>query len=72
MNNRERLLNTCLYDFLVTLNESIMHEDYVCLMEHLQDKYIFDDEKYRCHYGNTWKNCDKCIQKWLNDKEKSR
>lgn len=73
MTNRDYILKTSPYDLLMKLNDSIkFSNEYLCLMEHLRDDYIYDieeDDKMRCRYAIDQENpdCDKCIQRWLNE-----
>lgn len=73
MTNRDYILKTCPYDLLMKLNNSIkFSNEYLCLMEHLRDEYIYgvyEDDKTRCRYATDRKDidCDKCIQRWLNE-----
>ncbi len=56
MKNREKILNTNLYDLLLTMNSRIESEQ--CIIDLLStnaNDYLF------CHGS-----CEECIQKWLN------
>lgn len=56
MKNREKILNTNLYDLLLTMNSRIESEQ--CIIDLLSTSvsdYLF------CHGS-----CEDCIQKWLN------
>lgn len=58
MTNREKLLNTNIYDLLLSLNKELTQISHyeTCVLEALEKKYIV------CEYSN----CDKCIQNYLN------
>jgi hypothetical protein len=73
MKKREKLQNMEPYDLLNELNKSIMYQDeYVCLIEHLRGEKIWDDAtemrcRYTTRYGASYKDCERCIQAWLNE-----
>lgn len=58
MTNREKLLNTNIYDLLVALNKEVipMSNYETCVLETLE--HIHTD----CEYFS----CEECIQKYLN------
>lgn len=60
MTNREKLLNTNIYDLLLAINKRIIKRSHAetCVLEALEDTHIV------C--GNI--TCDKCIQRYLNKK----
>lgn len=64
MKNREKILNTNLYDLLIDMASGAKVRDkYFCILD------CFEDEKYHgCIY---YSNCSKCIQKWLNAEVKN-
>jgi hypothetical protein len=70
MTNRKRILQTSTVDFLMELNNNLDKADKagyykLCIMQALGLIDCYD----RCHQFET---CFKCIQKWLNEEEKSR
>lgn len=61
MKNREKILNTNLYDLLLTMNSRIESEQ--CVLDLIStnvNDYLF------CHGS-----CEECIQKWLNAEVKN-
>lgn len=58
MKNRQRIMKTNLYDFLMTLNSNIQRIYKGCILEALTGNKINCDQ-----------NCDKCMQEWLNKEE---
>ena len=58
MTNREKLLNTNIYDLLLAINKQIIGRSYAetCVLEALENTHIV------CN--NT--TCDRCIQRYLN------
>ena len=76
MTNRDYILKTCPYDLLIELKDAInFNHEYLCLMEHLRDEYIYgvdEDNKNRCRLSTQreYIDCDKCIQKWLNEERR--
>lgn len=70
MTNRERILKTATYDFLVDLNSNIQDGGFACVIECLTDEYQISTGRERCI--TVEHDCDECIQKWLNEEEKSR
>lgn len=61
MKNREKILNTNLYDLLIKMNDRIESEQ--CIIDLLStgvSDYLF------CHGS-----CEECIQKWLNAEVKN-
>lgn len=77
MKNRDKLHNMALYDLLNELNKCIMYQDtYVCLIEHLRGEAIWDEKsdmrcRYTTRYGASYKDCERCIQAWLNEEVKT-
>ena len=74
MTNRDYILKTCPYDIIVNLNKSIIYDDYKCIIETLKDTRIYiretDGERARCINSlerKHFKNCEQCIQRWLNE-----
>lgn len=63
MKNREKILKTSTYDFLVSLNESILSKNYLCVIECILDNYQYKDGS-RCAICEP--DCERCIQKFLN------
>ena len=58
MTNREKLLNTNIYDLLIAINRQIIYRSYAetCVLEALEKTHI----KCDCI------TCDICIQRYLN------
>ena len=58
MTNREKLLNTNIYDLLLQLNKQITQRSYgeTCVVESLENNHI----------GCEYFTCDECIQNYLN------
>lgn len=58
MTNREKLLNTNIYDLLLAMNKQIIERSYTqtCILEALEDARIVCDDI----------TCDVCIQRYLN------
>lgn len=56
MKNYEKILNTNLYDLLISINDRI--EGKQCVIDILSSKNI-DDSKCIA-------NCSSCVQEWLN------
>lgn len=58
MTNREKLLNTNIYDLLVSMNKTVIQKSYyeTCVLETLEKTHI------DCEYFT----CEECIQKYLN------
>ena len=58
MTNREKLLNTNIYDLLVAMNKTVMQTNYheKCILD------ILERERLECEYFT----CEECIQKYLN------
>jgi hypothetical protein len=64
MKNRDKLRNRALYDLMVTINRS-RHK--LCPIE------IVGERKPKCLpsiYGLAQTDCEKCIQRWLNEERK--
>lgn len=62
MTNREKILNTNIYDFLLTIffNEN-------CLFKKIDNDYLKKDcVFYKEKRMPNLEDCDKCIQNWLN------
>ena len=73
MKNRDRYITkVCEYDMLVKLNKAIQN-DVACVIEALTgkyQKYKLDDKVYcRCFNITNGRQCEECIQKWLNEEE---
>lgn len=71
MTNRDRyILKVNEYDMLVKLNKAIQN-DVACVIEALTgkyQKYKLDDKVYcRCFNITNGRQCEECIQKWLNE-----
>lgn len=64
MTNRDRLLNTSLYDLLSEINDG--YDRYLCIVEKLEADRHYDEEKFRCQNTATKKQCSECIQRYLN------
>ena len=56
MTNREKLLNTNIYDLLITLNQTLLEQKGTCIIDILEQKYN------ECGLNS----CANCIQKYLN------
>ena len=58
MTNREKLLNTNIYDLLMAMNKTVMQISHyeTCILETLEQENI----------GCEYFTCDECIQKYLN------
>ena len=58
MTNREKLLNTNIYDLLVSMNKTVIQISHyeTCVLETLEQEHL------ECEYFT----CDECIQKYLN------
>lgn len=58
MNNRDKLLNTNIYDLLVSMNKQIIERSYyeTCVLG------ILEKEDIECEYFT----CEECIQNYLN------
>ena len=58
MTNREKLLNTNIYDLLVSLNKPMLERNHsdTCIIDILEQRY------YEC----IEHSCEECIQKYLN------
>lgn len=63
MTNREKLLNTNIYDLLALMNKTIILESHyeTCVLECIEQKPI------EC----TYDLCEDCIQKYLNEEVQS-
>lgn len=61
MKNREKILNTNLYDLLVKINHRLGCE--TCIIELISDEESLPCEEESLSYVA---DCDKCIQEWLN------
>lgn len=63
MTNRQRLDRTNMYDILVKINDNIQNyvaDNAQCVLDLIEPK-----KSHVC----KGKNCDECIQKWLNEEE---
>lgn len=83
MTNRDRYFNKLdTYDLLVRLNVDMVLEadknpDAKCIIERITGKEIIEDHYFdneilysmRCIHNNR-KNCEQCIQRWLNEETK--
>lgn len=63
MNNREKILNTNLYDFLLSINNPYEN---ACIIENITGEDIYDENKYRCWQTASAKNCSECVERYLN------
>ena len=63
MNNREKILNTNLYDFLLSINNPYEN---ACIIENITGKDIYDENKYRCWQTACPKDCAECVERFLN------
>jgi hypothetical protein len=83
--NRDYILKTAPYDLLVKLNEKIYDNTgyvspYLCFIEMVKEEHIMvkvkytranGEEEYREVYcKDTKPDCDKCIQRWLNEERR--
>ena len=65
--NYQRLNQKCLYDLLIEVNRKLTRHP-VCILEILTD--LIEDESgnfVRC--GEFNRDCEKCIDSWLNREE---
>lgn len=60
MTNRQKLIETNIYDLLCNINKNLLKESPygACIMQGL-------DVNYKCEY-----NCGECIAKWLGEEAK--
>lgn len=67
MTNREKLLNTNIYDLLMEMNNFIITDCNSCVLEALEQKRI-DCPCYSCEkrIARPCYSCENCIQKYLN------
>lgn len=65
MKNRDKFLNMCIYDLLISINQS--YDMHLCIIENLTNEYRYDSEKFRCSSSADSRKCAECIQKWLNE-----
>ena len=58
MTNREKLLNTNIYDLLMAMNKTVIQISHyeTCILETLEQ------EHFDCEYFT----CEECLQKYLN------
>lgn len=69
MKNRDKyILKVNEYDMLSALNAEIM-DGKKCIIEALTGEYQYGKEKERC-IASIDRNCEACIQKFLNEEEK--
>lgn len=61
MTNRQKLIQTNIYDLLCTLHDNMLDMFAFCIMEVLPGKYE------ECPYEWDKHNCGECIQNWLNE-----
>lgn len=60
MTNREKLLNTNIYDLLVKMNDNMITS--MCVLDLFVDGFVACP---KCETTNDF-NCNECIQKFLN------
>lgn len=63
MTNREKLNKTCISDILKGLTKASIYCPIV-----LMERVLRNDAYYTFTLNCMNKNCDECIQKWLNTK----
>lgn len=61
--NREKILKTNLYDFLLSINNPYEN---ACIIENIDGSYIYDKDKYRCWQTASPKDCAECVERYLN------
>lgn len=64
MTNRQKLIETNIYDLLCTLHDNMLDMFAFCVMEILPGKYE------ECPYQGDKHRCGDCIQNWLNEEAK--
>lgn len=64
MTNRQKLIETNIYDVLCTLHDNMLNMFAFCIMEILPGKYE------ECPYQGDKHMCGECIQNWLNEEAK--
>lgn len=82
MTNRDYILKTAPYDLIMKLNEEIYDNTgcispYLCFIEMVKNEHVKvkvkhtranGEEEYKEVYcKETNPDCDKCIQRWLNE-----
>jgi hypothetical protein len=65
MKNREKIMNTNLYDLLVKINLNLDCD--TCIIELISDEESLPCEEESLSYVA---DCNKCIQEWLNAESK--
>lgn len=67
--NRERLMGQNPYDFLLSLNRTLISarkkNTQPCIMTAIDGDYIWDRDSRCAKFGNS---CEKCLQAWMNEK----
>lgn len=61
--NREKILKTNLYDFLLSINNPYEN---ACIIENITGENIYDENEYRCWQTAYPKDCAECVERFLN------
>ena len=66
MTNREKLMNTNIYELLVKIDGRLPE---YCILMVVPGGYDDCPKNSISPYDPRWCSCEECIQKWLNEEE---